>query len=45
MRLFEISAQLMMQMRAGAPDEALVAEYHMALAKTREAAEWLAKEL
>ncbi len=45
MRLCETSAQLMAQMRAGTPDEALVADYHTVLAKTREAAAQLAEEL
>lgn len=44
-RVFETSEQLMVQMRAGAPDEALVAEYREALEKTREAVAQLMPEL
>lgn len=44
-RVFETSEQLMVQMRAGAPSEALVAEYRDALDKTNQAVEQLMPEL
>lgn len=44
-RVFETSEQLMVQMRTGAPDDALVAQYHEALEKTREAVAQLMVEL
>lgn len=44
-KVFEASEQLMVQMRAGAPDDALVAAYHKDLEKTREAVAQLAEEL